>query len=308
MLKDRVRTEAYRDFILNNPQLFKDKVVMDVGCGTGILSMFAVTAGAKIVFAVDNSTIIHAARKNVIENGMQDKICLIKNKAELIEELEKGETKVDIIISEWMGYGLLFECMLESVLLTRDRWCRPGLLFPDIATMHLCAWSDEQFFGQAVAFWDSVYGYKMTAMKEAVLKEARVDVLPGGAIKDFSSVATIKHLDINTVKIEDLDFKSAFELQISQTKPLHGFVLYFDIAFEAQCANPVRFSTGPHVQPTHWEQTLFNLKAPIEVQSGDVLEGNISFQRGKDNHRSLDILLNFEIRGKGVSQQLAYTL
>lgn len=47
MLKDTIRTEAYRDFIYNNKVFFKDKVVMDVGCGTGILSMFAAKAGAK---------------------------------------------------------------------------------------------------------------------------------------------------------------------------------------------------------------------------------------------------------------------
>jgi ribosomal protein L11 methylase PrmA len=47
MIKDRARTEAYRDSILKNAHLFKDKVVMDVGCGTGILSMFCAKAGAK---------------------------------------------------------------------------------------------------------------------------------------------------------------------------------------------------------------------------------------------------------------------
>jgi type I protein arginine methyltransferase len=52
MLKDRVRTMAYRDAIMNNAHLFKDKVVLDVGCGTGILSMFAAKAGAKQVFGV----------------------------------------------------------------------------------------------------------------------------------------------------------------------------------------------------------------------------------------------------------------
>jgi len=40
MLRDRHRTLAYQNFMFNNPQLFKDKVVMDVGCGTGVLSIF----------------------------------------------------------------------------------------------------------------------------------------------------------------------------------------------------------------------------------------------------------------------------
>ena len=41
MLKDTVRTKTYQQAILYNTFLFKDKVVLDVGCGTGILSLFA---------------------------------------------------------------------------------------------------------------------------------------------------------------------------------------------------------------------------------------------------------------------------
>ena len=50
MLKDTVRTDAYRDFIYGNKELFKGKVVLDVGCGTGVLSMFCAKAGAKSAF------------------------------------------------------------------------------------------------------------------------------------------------------------------------------------------------------------------------------------------------------------------
>jgi len=41
MLMDEVRTSQYRNAILNNKLDFKDKIVMDVGAGSGILSLFA---------------------------------------------------------------------------------------------------------------------------------------------------------------------------------------------------------------------------------------------------------------------------
>lgn len=72
MLKDTVRTEAYRDFIYENKNIFRDKIVLDVGCGTGILSMFCAKAGAKKVIAVDNSEIITNARAHVFANGLDD--------------------------------------------------------------------------------------------------------------------------------------------------------------------------------------------------------------------------------------------
>lgn len=86
MLKDAIRTDSYRDFIYDNKYLFKDKVVLDVGCGTGILSMFCAKAGAKKVISVDNSDIINKAREIVYENGFGDVITCASNQITLLEQ------------------------------------------------------------------------------------------------------------------------------------------------------------------------------------------------------------------------------
>jgi protein arginine N-methyltransferase 3 len=119
MLQDGVRTGTYREFMMQNKHLFQDKVVLDVGCGTGILSMMAAQCGAKQVIGVDNSAIIHKAMDIVIENGLNSVVTLVKGR---IEEVQLPVESVDIIISEWMGYFLLFESMLDSVLYARDKW------------------------------------------------------------------------------------------------------------------------------------------------------------------------------------------
>ena len=83
-MKDAVRTRAYQRAIEENPQDFKDKIVLDIGCGTGILSIFAARAGAKHVYAVDNAEIALYAREIVKRNGLTDKITVIKGKMEEI--------------------------------------------------------------------------------------------------------------------------------------------------------------------------------------------------------------------------------
>ena len=65
MLRDTTRTSSYQNAFLHNPDFFKDKVVLDVGCGTGILSIFAVKAGAKKVYAVDAAGVATYAREIV---------------------------------------------------------------------------------------------------------------------------------------------------------------------------------------------------------------------------------------------------
>ena len=67
----------------------------------------------------------------------EDKITIIHGK---VEEVNLPVPKVDIIISEWMGYFLLYESMLDSVLYARDKWLvENGLMLPNRVTMHLCA-------------------------------------------------------------------------------------------------------------------------------------------------------------------------
>lgn len=74
MLKDEVRTLSYRNSMWHNKHLFKGKVVLDVGCGTGILSMFAAKAGAAKVIGVDMSSIVEYARKIVEVRKHSDKV------------------------------------------------------------------------------------------------------------------------------------------------------------------------------------------------------------------------------------------
>ncbi|XP_062869189.1 protein arginine N-methyltransferase 3 isoform X2 [Trichomycterus rosablanca] len=211
MLKDKVRTESYRDFMYGNTEVFKDKVVLDVGCGTGILSMFAARSGAKQVIGVDQSEIIYHAMDIVRANNLESVITLIKGR---IEEVDLPVEKVDVIISEWMGYFLLFESMLDSVIFARDRYLADGgSVYPDRCSISLAAVGDTEKHDGRVAFWDDVYGFKMPCMKKAVIPEAVVEVLQPETV--ISEPTVIQMLDCNSVSLSGLEFTSDFILKIT---------------------------------------------------------------------------------------------
>jgi hypothetical protein len=97
------------------------------------------------VIGVDCSGIIESATKIVKANHLDNIVTLIKGKVEEIE-LPDGITGVDIIISEWMGYFLLYESMLDTVLVARDKWLNPGgLIFPDKATLYVAGIEDGDY-------------------------------------------------------------------------------------------------------------------------------------------------------------------
>ncbi|XP_024414523.3 protein arginine N-methyltransferase 3 isoform X1 [Desmodus rotundus] len=287
MLKDKIRTESYRDFIYQNPHIFKDKVVLDVGCGTGILSMFAAKAGAKKVLGVDQSEILYQAMDIIRLNKLEDTIILIKGK---IEEVHLPVEKVDVIISEWMGYFLLFESMLDSVLYAKNKYlAKGGSVYPDICTISLVAVSDAHKHAERIAFWDDVYGFNMSCMKKAVIPEAVVEVLDPKTL--ISDPCSIKRIDCHTTSVSDLEFSSDFTLRTTQTSLCTAVAGYFDIYFEKNCRNRVMFSTGPQSTKTHWKQTIFLLEKPFSVKAGDSLKGKITVHKNKKDPRSLIVAL-----------------
>ncbi|OMH82941.1 Protein arginine N-methyltransferase 3, partial [Zancudomyces culisetae] len=239
----------------------RDKVVLDVGCGTGILSMFAAKAGAKKVYGVDNSKIFERATLNIKENGFEDKI------TGKVEEIELPVEKVDIIISEWMGYFLLSEAMLCSVLYARDKYLKPiaegGILAPMSSNMYLAAIQDDQYVAECVDFWDDVYGFKMSAMKKSirydhcdimVLEMENTQNGMGGGKRGRSGArilsnthSTLVEMNHSTMELNEMEFHhTPFWMVIDNvagnmgSAMLNGFVGYFDSFFSPNASVPFR--------------------------------------------------------------------
>ncbi|KAI0917627.1 hypothetical protein AcW1_007211 [Taiwanofungus camphoratus] len=232
MIQDKVRTATYASFILSSTELFRDAVVLDVGCGTGILSLFAAKAGAKRVFAVDASDIAVKAEQIVKDNKLDDVITVIRGKVEDIS-LPEGVTHVDVIVSEWMGYALLYESMLDSVLRARDRFLRPagGVMVPSQCKMMFGLCEATEIYKERVDFWSDVYGFDLSYMATDIYDEAIVDVV--GAETMLSDPYTIKDLCIGNITPKQLDFSSPFTLvsNAERRTKVHAFVLYFDVFF-----------------------------------------------------------------------------
>jgi len=311
MIKDTVRTNAYRDFIYTNKHLFAGKTVLDIGCGTGILSLFCAKAGAARVLAVDNSAIIDKARENVFRNGLDNVITCLRGR---IEDVILPVDKVDIIVSEWMGYCLLYEAMLPSVFFARDKYLKPdGLMVPSHASMWIAPVSDAEYVAENVDWWRDVYGFDFRGMQEGIYTDARMTVMPAEAV--CGEAHAFRMLDLHTAKVEDLVFEDKWRTTLSdKVEALDGFLVWFDCFFgesrsevvEAHLTakdwiaagrERVAFTTGPFDTATHWRQGLYLIdksKAKeIEVGPGKKLVGEIRYAIPEDHARGLNITITW---------------
>ena len=282
---------------MENKHLIKDKVVLDVGCGTGILSMFCAKAGAKQVIAVDCSDIIEQARlivaQNVEECGLPDVITLVKGK---MEDIQLPVDKVDVIVSEWMGYFLFYESMLDSVLFARDKFLvEGGVMLPDKATLYLAGIEDGEYKQEKIEWWEDVYGFKMSCMKELALVEPIVDCVDRQQI--IASPVPVFSIDVRTCTKEDLDFTVPFKLKADCNDHCHALIGYFDCEFSSSHKKLV-LPTGPSHTPTHWKQTVFYLKEVLTMSQGETMTGTLHCSPNAKNHRDLDITIDVQFTGQ----------
>jgi protein arginine N-methyltransferase 1 len=278
--------------ILRNEQIFKDKIVLDVGCGTGILSLFAAKAGAAHVYGIDMSAIAESAQQIVKDNGYQDRVTIIRGK---VEDVVLPVEKVDIIISEWMGYFLLYESMLDTVLFARDKWLVPdGLIFPDSCSLHLLAIEDGEYRHEKIDWWQNVYGFNMECIGKTALVEPLVDIVSPDQV--CTQPCLLKTFDLKTMKKEDATFSADFKLPVMRNDYVHALVAYFDCDFN-DSHKPMSFSTSPRCRSTHWKQTVFYLKDTLTVNMGEAITGHLTCAPNAKNPRDLDIEISYELKG-----------
>lgn len=317
MLLDSVRTTAYYEAILGNAADFTDKIVLDIGAGTGILSFFAAKAGARRVYAVEASGMAKHARQLAKANGLDEVVKVVQGK---IEEIELPE-RVDVIVSEPMGVLLVHERMMESFIVGRDRFLappapgasfQPTQLFPSAGSIWLAPFSDIGLFADTVSkarFWENTnfHGIDLSALLPSAARSQFAQVIVGPVdAKCLLAAATSHRFDFATIKVRDLvDFTIKFAFVAECTGLLHGMAGWFDVEF-AGSAVPRLLCTSPLSETTHWYQARFMLSQPIAVNRGQRLVGQM--QLAANEQRSCDIQLTVHLEGTELIVQQEYNL
>lgn len=273
MLDDRERTNRYLEAI--RAVVRPGDVVVEVGTGTGVLSVAAAKAGAARVYAIEASAMGQVAREVFAANGVADRITLVEGMSTRVSLPER----CDVLIAELIGKDPLEEGVLEF---TRDavaRFLSPGgrlvpshlavfahpVQLPDDVVRH---WT---FTPAAVEEWGEAYGIRFDPLVAASRRSPWRMTLAPRRLSALPALAPpIRLVSSDLSRIEAVGLEARATGEVSEDGEVHGVAL----SFAATLASGIVLDTDPRAYrpDNHWDYQFWGLPAPLAVRRGELLE------------------------------------
>ena len=257
MIADEVRTTSYAEAILRtvSPQ----SVVLDIGAGTGILSLLACRSGARRVYAVEPSDALGVARQVVGANGMTDRVVFIPALSTAIDLPEP----VDIIVSSLHGVLIPFQQQFLTIADARRRFLAPGgAVIPARESLWVALVEAPDAYADIVEPWEAHrYGFDMSAARRLAVNSFKRKVMrPEQLLTEPTCWATV---DYSVVDSNDLDAR--VNLTVLRPGVAHGLLLWFD----SHLVDGIGFSNAPGQPATVFGSGFFPWHAPVALKPGD---------------------------------------
>ena len=291
MISDEARTTAFAHAIAESVK--PGDVVIDVGAGTGILSLFAARAGARRVIAVERSGMAELARELIAHNGMQEQVEVFEGDA---KDLVLDE-KADVIVSEWLGHMAYVENMFEVVRHIRDEHLKAGgLMIPSGVDLLLAPMDGRSLHeDDGPGFWlkGPIHGVDFSCFAEQEMALGFVKKLPLSHEELLGPGTVVHELDTLTAKPGDEWSSGSVVLAVTRDGTVNGLAGWFS----ARLSPGVLLDTSPHSTLTHWEHNFFPFH-PMPARAGESLTVDFRFDDGFQGSRIMEV--DLEMGGKAI--------
>jgi protein arginine N-methyltransferase 1 len=262
LLEDSTCQESYIRLISETVK--KDDVVLDLGTGSGIHTLFALKAGAKKVYAIDFDDVIHTAQAVIEKNGYKNKVEFIKG---LSNEITLPE-KVDVIIS-----NIGFLSTVQDLSGAMKKFLKPGgKCIPDTLKINFSPYSDQNFYDAKVNFWNKdMYGFDFSSLRSLAANHPMyLQVEPQGLLSSFWGSEQIELSEKNEV----LNWETQFTIE--KTGTCHGLGGYYSFFVEGK---EYLSTKPPHgMNKEIWNNFLLPFTTPLELKTGDSLKVHVTMK------------------------------
>ncbi|MFK5950984.1 MAG: 50S ribosomal protein L11 methyltransferase [Methylococcales bacterium] len=280
MLSDKVRLDAFRQAIFKTVK--PGDIVVDMGAGTGLLSIWALQAGAKKVYAIEKTSAIHLAIEIAKANNCLDKIEFINENSMNVELPERA----NVLISETLGSFGIDENTIQFTNDARNRFLiEGGTLIPQSIELFIAPVSDVHAYNK-IDFWRHIPGIDFTPAFDLFSKKIMVESINKNGL--LSTPASIGVIDL-TRNIKEI-FETRIYMQMEKAGTIHGVAGWFC----TKLCDGIEITTSPDKPETHWKQAFFPFRETIEVIKDDVLDWRVSV--GSKEKNSDDTVISYDYR------------
>ncbi len=269
MLRDRIRTGSYRKAIARHVK--KNDVVLDLGCGTGILSFFAAQRACRKVYAVEkNPFLLETSKKAAQINKLDRKIKFVRSDIYRLH----FEKKIDVLVQEQIGSFLWDEGLLHKVKFIRERFMKKnGRMIPYKIDLHVVPVNYKTKLENSLSFWSKkIYGLSFkNFMREAFLQNLpRVfhpHIIHLNSAKSFLADEKLAY-SMDLRRDTNIPKKITALFKIRKKSKLTGFCAFFTVHLDSRH----HFSTRPKKVNTHWGQIFIPLFNPLKLRRGSKVQ------------------------------------
>ena len=259
MLLDHVRCEAYRDALQRTVK--PGDVVLDLGAGTGLLSFFALQAGAGHVYAIEMSEIATVAAGLIEANRFQGRITLIRENSAKVSL----PRRCDVLVTETLSaFGFDSENTIASVADARKRLLKPDArVIPEFCSSFLMPFSSDECGpgGFPACFYDLDYRpFREKRFAAPLQIEASRKHFLG-----LSDPSQYVRVDFNRDTENPRPGLVAFQVRVEGR--LDGLLGWF----ECRLCEGVSLTNSPYSAPTHWSQICFPVGDQPNLGVGDTV-------------------------------------
>lgn len=258
MLADTERNRAY-DRVLRNQVQAGDRV-LDIGTGSGLLSMMAARAGAAEVIACEREADIAAVARKIIEqNGYSDRIKVYDMDSRRLRLGKEVPDRVDLIVSEIVDVALLGEGMLPSIRAALRMLAKPGArVIPAKARVWVQLLDLPNLHGNLRL--EEVEGFDLSLFEQfRQFGGRRTLYLNGDHNHGCSEVVLLREFDFSNPGMALSEEKpERFQIRFEEValRPIEGLLMWFELELDSENV----LSSGPGGEFEHWGQAFYPLQ------------------------------------------------
>jgi protein arginine N-methyltransferase 1 len=258
MLLDQVRTESFLQAILKTVKA--GDVVLDMGCGIGILSYFACMSGARRVYAVEQDPIIELAKAICRQNGYQDQVVFVNDWSNNIELPEP----VDVIVTETLGNIGFEEGILGWVMDAKERFlAEGGRIIPRSIELVLVPVENSSDYAGIESWTQSFYSLDLSPVRSLAANHLLwAELSPDSFLAEPASTVCV-----DMTGVESTDIGGEVTFLVKRDGVLHGIGGWFI----ANLAPGVTLTNAPPLKTLSWNQAFLPLERPLPVRARDHL-------------------------------------